>query len=247
MAKRKKPAAPEIPEWVVTYGDLMSLLLCFFILLAAFSEMKQEREYRKAMESIKEALGFRGGLGQISSQDNPMNSSINSLDEARNLSRNSKGEAESQIQSAVGRQQEVKKLHQGVKATVGAPVEFPPARAELTEQAQAELVRISRQIKGMNYIVEVRGHAYGTADQTGGQTALELSFERAKAAHEFLVRECAVDERILRIVAAADFERVNADRHSLQGAAQNRRVEVIRTELTIDEADPDPRRVGRGG
>ena len=51
MAKKGRPPPPGVPEWVVTYGDLMSLLLCFFILLAAFSEIKQER----AKESMKRA------------------------------------------------------------------------------------------------------------------------------------------------------------------------------------------------
>ncbi|MBW2606241.1 MAG: type VI secretion system protein TssL, partial [Deltaproteobacteria bacterium] len=27
------------PAWVVTFGDLMCLLLCFFVLLLSFSEM----------------------------------------------------------------------------------------------------------------------------------------------------------------------------------------------------------------
>jgi len=47
MAKRKPIQSPGIPEWVLTYGDLMSLLLCFFILLAAFSELKKEEDFPK--------------------------------------------------------------------------------------------------------------------------------------------------------------------------------------------------------
>ena len=65
MAKRRKAEEPGIPEWIVTYGDLMSLLLCFFILLAAFSELKQPREFREVIDKIKEALGFQGGMGQV--------------------------------------------------------------------------------------------------------------------------------------------------------------------------------------
>ena len=57
MGKRKKPAPAGVPEWVVTYGDLMSLLLCFFILLAAFSELKQERDYQEVVRSVQEAFG----------------------------------------------------------------------------------------------------------------------------------------------------------------------------------------------
>ena len=63
MAKRKPPKGSDIPEWVVTYGDLMSLLLCFFILLVAFSEPKKPDEFRKVLEKIREALGFKGGIG----------------------------------------------------------------------------------------------------------------------------------------------------------------------------------------
>lgn len=63
MAKRKPPKGSDIPEWVVTYGDLMSLLLCFFILLVAFSEPKKPDEFRKVLQKIQEALGFKGGIG----------------------------------------------------------------------------------------------------------------------------------------------------------------------------------------
>ena len=51
--KKPKSSGNEVPEWILTYGDLMSLLLCFFILLAAFSEIKQPREYQMIIESIK--------------------------------------------------------------------------------------------------------------------------------------------------------------------------------------------------
>ena len=38
MALKKKEAPAGAPEWVLTYGDMMSLLLCFFILLAPFAD-----------------------------------------------------------------------------------------------------------------------------------------------------------------------------------------------------------------
>ena len=31
------------PLWVVTFGDLMSLLMCFFVLLLSFSEMDRNK------------------------------------------------------------------------------------------------------------------------------------------------------------------------------------------------------------
>ena len=44
------------PGWMVTYGDLMSLLLCFFVLLVSFSSIEMAK-FQKALGSLKGALG----------------------------------------------------------------------------------------------------------------------------------------------------------------------------------------------
>ena len=46
------------PMWVVTFGDLMSLLLCFFVLLLSFSEMDRNK-YRIVSGSMKNAFGIQ--------------------------------------------------------------------------------------------------------------------------------------------------------------------------------------------
>ena len=46
-----------IPEWVVTFGDMMSLLLTFFIMLVSLSEMKEEEKYQALVESMKQQFG----------------------------------------------------------------------------------------------------------------------------------------------------------------------------------------------
>ena len=46
------------PDWMVTYGDLMTLLLCFFVLLFSFSSMET-----KKFESLKESM--RGAFGVL--------------------------------------------------------------------------------------------------------------------------------------------------------------------------------------
>lgn len=46
------------PAWVVTFGDLMSLLLTFFVLLLSFSRMDDER-FKELAGSLKEAFGVQ--------------------------------------------------------------------------------------------------------------------------------------------------------------------------------------------
>ena len=54
------------PAWMVTYGDMMTLLLTFFVLLLSFSSI-QESKFERAMGSLKRALGvmkYSSGLQQ---------------------------------------------------------------------------------------------------------------------------------------------------------------------------------------
>ncbi len=46
------------PDWVVTFGDLMSLLLCFFVLLLSFSEMDKAK-YKEVAGSLAKAFGVQ--------------------------------------------------------------------------------------------------------------------------------------------------------------------------------------------
>ncbi len=46
------------PAWVMTFSDLMSLLLSFFVLLFSFSEMDVEK-YKQVAGSMKEAFGVQ--------------------------------------------------------------------------------------------------------------------------------------------------------------------------------------------
>lgn len=49
-----------VPAWIVTFGDLMSLLLCFFVLLWSFAEMDSQK-FRAIASSLQASLGTAGG------------------------------------------------------------------------------------------------------------------------------------------------------------------------------------------
>ena len=62
MAKEKCPPCPPTgaPDWMVTYGDLMTLLLCFFVLLFSFSEM-DKLQFESMKDSFTGAFGVMDG------------------------------------------------------------------------------------------------------------------------------------------------------------------------------------------
>ena len=240
MAKCKCPKGSDIPEWVVTYGDLMSLLLCFFILLVAFSEPKKPKEFQKVLEKIKEALGFRGGSGQTDTMESPGASAITILQEAIDRGDDGKFAEEAPRRNIVGTAPEATTVHEGDLRIIGGTLTFAAGSAALTEDVKHELRdEVAGQIRDRKNIIRVIGHSDGPEDQTmGGHW--EASFQRAQAVRDFLVDECDVDPLILRIELAANMEPAPASK-----GGSNRRVQVVMTGHTVDQLSQDPFGTGR--
>jgi chemotaxis protein MotB len=246
MPKRRQESGGGVPEWVVTYGDLMSLLLCFFILLAAFSELKQPREFREVLEKIKEALGFEGGMGQAPLKEMPTNATINMLEEMAKRDDDGASTDKQNENNVVGRHDTVSIVHDGNFHAVGGSMAFEPGSADLAPIVMQELrTVVAPKLMDRRNVVRIVGHAWGFEDTTLG-SPMEVSFERARAAYDFLVNECGVDPAILRIEAAANAEPAALPTGSGGGKpAENRRVQIYVTDRLIDQVHPDPYGTGR--
>jgi len=71
--EQKCPPCPAgLPGWLATFGDLMSLLMCFFVLLLSFSEM-DVLKFKQLAGSMREAFGVQN---QIKVEDVPKGTSI---------------------------------------------------------------------------------------------------------------------------------------------------------------------------
>lgn len=245
MPKRKQESDGGIPEWVVTYGDLMSLLLCFFILLAAFSELKQEREYRKVLESVREALGFKGGMGIANIDDNAANA-VHSLQEER--ARRSEDKLQTNVNwdpSVPGRHERSQVVNEGQLLAIGGAVPFEAGSIELTRPAK-EILRtaIGPKIRDQNFVVQIVGHAWGEEEKRSGFGIDEIAFHRAQAVKDYLVRECGIDPLILRVVSAGSTEPASLGSSSVELPGTNRRVQVWQTGRTVEQTHPDPNYTG---
>ena len=67
MSEVLEEAPPEedegggVPAWVMTFADLMTLLMCFFVLLLAFSEM-DVLKFKQLSGSVREAFGVQAEI-----------------------------------------------------------------------------------------------------------------------------------------------------------------------------------------
>ncbi|MGB0894747.1 MAG: flagellar motor protein MotB [Parashewanella sp.] len=77
MAKPKCDCPPPgAPMWLATFADLMSLLMCFFVLLLAFSEM-DVLKFKQLAGSMKNAFGVQN---KVKVKDIPKGTSVIALE-----------------------------------------------------------------------------------------------------------------------------------------------------------------------
>ncbi|MFI4892485.1 MAG: flagellar motor protein MotB [Phycisphaerales bacterium JB058] len=240
MAKKGRPPPPGVPEWVVTYGDLMSLLLCFFILLAAFSEIKQEREYLDVIRSIQEAFGYTGGAGQVDTDTPPTNSQLSQFEKIVNSMGRETRNNESRNPSTAGPNPTSSYVAQGPKTVVGSTIPFEGGSSELTSTTQEYLVNeVVPKLRGLRFNVEVRGHAFGREDRAAAGDVYTMGFQRAKAVMDFLVLQ-GIESSRLSVTSVGSSEPISTNVNDKAAMGQNRRVQIILTEVLPDDVHPDP-------
>jgi len=237
MAGKKCKCPPAgAPEWVMTFGDLMSLLLTFFILIVSMSEIKKEDQFLASVEEVKEGFGIHGGGSRIPSQDPPaqsMHEKLEKLDKGREPTL-----SHSNDEGTQGRHDNVTIVREGMRYIVGSRITFYSGSADLTVEGKRLLGQIARQVKGLKNKLEIRGHAASAEALVHSRykDLFELSFARAKAVAKYLTSaEVGVDPARIRLVAAGDSEPVAVRRYTDSALEPNRRVEVIQMEAVVGE------------
>ena len=228
MAKEKKAEGEKgAPMWVVTYGDLMSLLLTFFVLLLSFATMDKPREVEEAIISIKGAFGvLPKELTMIRINPAPVrmrrpNKEVEDL--GRRVQRG--------LQVA-GLQKDVKLTYDeagGLKITLPGKVLYPSGQTRLRPESYPLLESLAELLSGLpETVFEIRGHTDNTSLSTDTlfRDNYDLSYARADAVVRFLTGSGKMPMSQFEIVACGASQPV-ASNSTLEGRSENRRVEIF--------------------
>lgn len=141
MARREKKADPGLPEWLVTFADLMSILVCFFVLLISFSIQDKEK-LQVVAGSMREAFGIKfvaRRAGMIEKEGSPIREYIRSVSP---ISRDTDSDFAEQRHDENRKQGPEANTHDIEKTDVERPRQFAVAAASL-RQAWHEMPEIA--------------------------------------------------------------------------------------------------------
>jgi len=233
---RKKKAEEAIPStWLNTYADMITLCLCFFVVLFNPDEVTQAQ-----LDAISASLqtggvgAAPGGLTLSEGRNADLGNTIMSLPsmERGKVMGTAMRKAISVFSPEI-RSNKVRITHdeRGLVITLAGDALFNPASARINIEATRDmLMRLatylsSDELSGRKYRIE--GHTDAVdIDPTGPwEDNWQLSSERSRAVLRYLAA-LGVDERRFQIAGFADTAPL-ASNETEEGRAINRRVDVI--------------------
>ncbi len=229
----EEPEDPGIPEWVVTFGDMMSLLLTFFIMLVSMSEIKEEEKFQAMLESMRQQFGHEASMAtMVPGEMTPRNSNLSTLASMGRAKRQDIMRGGNPVKSPRGEHMRVQTIRPGKNATKGGVIFFEEGSAELSEQNKVRLKMVAQQIAGKPQKIEVRGHTSRKPTKQGDHWG--LSYERCYAVMQYLV-ETGIDPERIRLGAAAANEPID-EGFDVEHRKRNARVEVLMWDEAVGAA-----------
>jgi chemotaxis protein MotB len=240
------PPAEGAPLWVLTFGDLMSLLLCFFVLMFSMSEVRVEK-FLIAAESLRDGLGHgssrmtdSAGIGGTSAVDTNVNLSnpapydiTIAMEEVDDLLQVIHRKLyDFVVQSGLSNSIEVTQTEDSVRLSIQDVVLFDTGSAELRPESRTLMEELGRIVAEFSMPVVVAGHTDDRPIRTlVFPSNWELSSARASTVTRILLAEGHPADRVY-VEGYAEYRPVDTNATE-QGRARNRRVEILYTRQAV--------------
>lgn len=194
-----------IPAWMATFADMVTLLLCFFVLLLSFTN-SDVNNFRKMMGSIQEALGVqyddRSALSASYADTNfKERRSVRENREIVELGAIIKKAIRAKDLSSMAR---VSSDKSGVMLRLSNHAMFAKGSAILTSAAGKGLQAVIDGMSGNDFNLIIRGHTDGEKPESSLYSSnWELSAARAAACLRYILEHSDIPARRMKAVGYA--------------------------------------------
>lgn len=216
------------PAWMVTYGDLMTLLLVFFVLLYSFSVMDIEK-FVGFMSSFQAQLGVLDGGTTLSDQNFVSRGSVGQRfnPSAQNFQK-VMGEMSSYVEKeGLEDQVEMELTKRGLVVRLTGQVLYDVGKAELKTGGKKLLDKIAKVIIDIPNDIMVEGHTDDwPINNKEFPSNWELSTARATNVVKYFMEKTAIKAGRLMAAGYSKY-RPLFDNDTSEHRAKNRRVEIV--------------------
>lgn len=232
--RRKSPeeAKKENHErWIVSYADMITLLLAAFVVLYAMSN-PDVTKLERVRHSIEEAFSpnvLRGAFGASPIFEGGAGGVVPTLSEVRSRDlvkvSDQLGEAARRLGAVSGIQ--IRSDAESITVSLADNLLFDSGSAELRPGARAVLAAVATVLRELPNRLRIEGHTDNVpVNNPEYPTNWELSAARATAVARYLIEEEGIPPDRLYVAGYADTRPI-ADNATPEGRALNRRADIV--------------------
>lgn len=254
LAKKKQEEPPKgSPAWMNTFSDLMTLLLCFFVLLFSMSEIDAEK-FQQLAQSLASTYSILDGgaqaigdgklisngvsqLNDLAEYFNTMGQLAEEIEDAEEESIEKKGFEQSEEMSEqieemlknadIANEIDMDFSAQYVSLTLNGSLLFDSGSAELKNEIKPVLKKVGIILRRyQNNIIEIEGHTDNVPISSKRYANNdELSSFRALSVFQYLMETTELNPAKIKHSGRGEYLPI-ADNATAEGRARNRRVEI---------------------
>ncbi len=208
MRRLRDPHKENLDRWLLTYADLITLLLCFFIMMYTLSQADAER-----FRSLAKALGQIFSEQRVAPQDELLRV---------------KEEMDRYIKEK-GLEGWVKAVREdrGLVIRIMTTSFFREGSAELTPDMKAVLDELAPMLKRIPNFIQVEGHTDNKPIRNARfKSNWELSVARATVVVQYLIERHGIPPERIAAIGYGEYRPIASNDTEI-GRAKNRRVEIV--------------------
>lgn len=239
MARKKKkiqedPPPAGAPEWVVTFTDMISLLVTFFVLLMTYSSLDPNTVLlvNSLMDSTSGTMESDGGdtLPELTEQELAANQDLlrgGQSPHSRPPEELSENLADMGQKASPDHQEvDFSQSPDGVVIHFDPAASFAPGSADINRSLRKSLEEIARVLEHYSFLVVVEGHTDDQFRATRTHATAELlSTARARNAARVMLDASGLSPKLVQL-AGLGSNRPKATNTTPEGRQLNRRVQL---------------------
>lgn len=236
--RRQGPAGSRnnTDRWLLTYADLITLLLAFFIIMFSMSHLDAKR-FGKVSQALAGILNGRSVNAIFERQfDDEEGSGPLKISRLRTMMRIieykafEKGIDEKKFETEIA--------ERGLVIHIMEQALFASSEATLSEKATDVLDLVASELKGIPNHIRVEGHTDNSPILTGKYVSnWELSSARATEVVRYLMTEHNISGKNISALGYGEFRPIRPN-NTLANRAKNRRVDIVVLTMELSNKEP---------
>lgn len=228
------------PGWMTTYGDLITQILIFFVLLFSFSNVDQNK-FQAAMLSLQGSLGIIHGGMTFQEEDfiesGQVGEFLISAEEQREFEL-LREEVEAIVEGDNLRGVQVNLDERGLVIRLIEGVLFDSGKADIKDEAKTILDKLAPLLRETHKHIRIEGHTDNLPINTREfPSNWELSTARAVNVVKYMIEKHNFSPYILSAAGYGEYRPI-APNDSAKNRALNRRVDIIILKSTSEANEP---------